>query len=102
MCAICNVVGGASLVRFLDVLGSDGGMSGTFVSDRGGGVIVKTECGTDGGTRSGGGSYGTTTPEGLVGGGGGTSGIFVSDRGGGVIVKTECGTDGGTRSGGGS
>ena len=56
MCAICSVVGGASLVRFLDVLGSDGGMSGTFVSDRGGGVIVNIECGSEGGIKSGVGS----------------------------------------------
>ena len=102
MCAICNVVGGASLVRFLDVLGSDGGMSGTFVSDRGGGYIVNIVCGEGAGTMSGGGSKGTTTPEGFVGGGGGMSGTLESVRGAGVIVKTECGTDGGTRSGGGS
>ena len=129
LCAICNVVGGASLVLFLDgssgifgsysggagrsssggsyiattsegLVGGGIGISGIFGSDSGGGLIVKMECGADGGTSSGGGSYGTTIPEGLVGGGGGISGTLGSDSGGGVIVKTECGTD--ESSGGGS
>ena len=96
VCAICNVVGGASLVLFLD------GSSGIFGSDSGGGAIVKMECGEGAGTSSGGGSYGTTIPEGLVGGGGGMSGTLGSDSVGGLIVKMECGEGGGTMSGGGS